>query len=77
MTQWVQISQGWIKTDGLNPSYMVSMKKARYIEWVPREDRYEVIDYRYKKWYLLKSLIDWLQIYMWTGDSLKTNKFYK
>ena len=56
---------------------MVSMKKARYIEWVPREDRYEVIDYRYKKWYLLKSLIDWLQIYMWTGDSLKTNKFYK
>lgn len=55
----------------------IALVQPRYINWMPREDIYKVVDYKYKKWYLLQSIID--QTYKWidTWDNPKSKKFYK
>jgi hypothetical protein len=55
----------------------IALEQPRYINWIPREDIYKVVEYKYKKWYLLQSIID--QTYKWidTWDNPKSKKFYK
>jgi hypothetical protein len=50
--------------------------KEVYIDWIPREDIYEVIKYEYKKWYMIKSKRNWLfkRIDLW--DNGDRPKFY-
>jgi len=52
-------------------------EKERYIDWLPREDVYEVIKYEYKKWYLVRSTIDWIYKRIDTWDNKNSKKFYK
>lgn len=54
----------------------IIMEKERYIDWLPREDRREVIKYVYKKWYMIKSTIDWIYRRIDMNDNSNKPKFY-
>ena len=45
-----------IKTRTFETGQKIAFLKPIYIDWLPREDQWEVIGYRYKKGYILKSL---------------------
>ena len=50
---------------------IITMEKERYIDWLPREDKWIVEKYEFKKWYLIKSLIDWIykRIDLWDNGT--------
>lgn len=55
---------------------IIIMEKERYIDWIPREDRYEVIKYKFKQWYMIRSLIDWIYKWIDLNDNWTRPKFY-
>jgi len=55
----------------------IALQTPRYINWLPREDIYKVVDYKYKKWYLLQSIIDWIYTWIDTWNNPKSKKFYR
>lgn len=55
----------------------IALQTPRYIDWLPREDVYKVIDYKSNKWYLLQSIIDWIYTWIDTWNNPKSKKFYR
>ena len=55
----------------------IALAQPRYINWLPREDIYQVVDYKYKRWYLLQSTIDWIYTWIDTWNNPKSKKFYR
>lgn len=55
---------------------IIVMEKERYIDWLPREDKYIVEKYEFKKWYMIKSLIDWIYKWIDLNDNWTRPRFY-
>lgn len=55
---------------------IICMDTPVYIDWIPREDKREVIDYKYKKWYMIKSLLTWYYKWIDLWDNGDRPKFY-
>lgn len=77
LTNYAADRQYKSKTRKLTIWEHIALQKPRYINWLPREDVYKVVDYKYKKWYLLQSIIDWIYTWIDTWNNPKSKKFYR
>jgi len=69
------------KTRKLEVGQIISFLEPIYINWDPREDKQEVIDYKYNRWYTIKSLLTGETSRLDTNDNQSKNpnckRFYK
>ena len=61
----------------LNEWDMIALEKPILHDWILREDRYKIIGYRYKKWYIGQSTLTGATRYISLWDNPKSAKIYR